>query len=867
MTFFNGAQSIYFDPTLVSKSTTVDLAQVGMYFMYRPQATNNKSGINYPGITLFLTDVQNGVPNLANTQLYATACRAEWNTILTSSDASVETVFTFPSPITVQTGKTYAFCWTYDGGEDFLPWFNIKGNHLVGTSTISTGPSASYGGHYFTSLSDGTFTPLLDTDCKFNLYAARYSVNNVPILANLNSLPINTISMFSNLMIEYIGNSTVEVILPSPRMESIAFDIQTSTKQSYVGSQRAYQNTIHWPGGGVWASVVTTGSNTVTANSTLSNGASFSWNTVFGGYTGEKYVVLDYGTSVDVRLVTGIISNTVISVDESTTASRSNVQFMVTPVATVDSFNSTILNGKSTSLMFLRDSNANSTVKFTGHSVDFSNVTFSNTGTGYSNSDVLYVFGYQFVNNAITMNFPAVANLVTNSTGGVTSLNFSNIGCGFVNTAQVHFTVVNSSALTPNSASANSSAGANLVPIMSFSSKIKTEQTNNIFSNTRPINLDVHCAFAAMNLVSTANTEQSVNFSTIYYMATNPSTANGFITYVGNTQSYNLTTNSWLQLNQQQNIPVVVSRSLEFSTLYSSGSLNDQVNALNTYSNNFQISVATVSNNDWVALGPFSSPLIEFGKYMVNNDYTGENTDSGNSQARYITTVFNMTGPENTGQMAEDVRIYLSAWRPPGTDFQVFARIQNSTDSEVFKFEDWTRLQLLPGSNNFSTSGYVDLAYGFQNQPNSAITLGGTVSVANNTSVLVGSNTTWTNSLNNTLVKVYDPLFPNNNFAVVLVTNVNSNTSINVDQVFSTNTNFGIGGFSLTGRGGLLVDTITFDNQAFNNIQRENVVRYYNTSNHVYDGFNTLQVKCVMLTSDPHYIPRIHNIRGIGLSA
>src|SRR6185369_14047358 len=150
MAYFNGAQSFYIDPTIVAGSQTVDIAGVSLYFMYRPSATNNRSGINYPGVTVFLTDVVNKVPNLSNSAIFTNIARREWNAIHTSSDGSAETVFYFKNPVTVKTGATYAFCFAYDGSEDFLPWTNIKGNFLVGTQSDSTGPSSSYGGNYFT---------------------------------------------------------------------------------------------------------------------------------------------------------------------------------------------------------------------------------------------------------------------------------------------------------------------------------------------------------------------------------------------------------------------------------------------------------------------------------------------------------------------------------------------------------------------------------------------------------------------------------------------------------------------------------------------------------------------------------------------
>lgn len=883
MTIFNAAASFYLDPSVVEGSQTVDVSSIGMFFMYRPAALNNKSGVQYPGITMFLTDVVNGLPNMANVSIFQNFARCEWNQILTSSDASAETVFTFNNPITVHTGRAYAFCWAYDAGEDFLPWTNIKGNDLVGTTRVSTGPSSTYGGGYFqfsSIIGNGAtptniqnyqtaWTALSSTDLKFEVYAARYATNGVPFAANLSAIPLNTPVFTSNTFYQYSsGNNTLNIIMPCPRTENILFDLSTSVKQSYVGSQRVYQNTVNYPGGGVYAAIVTNGSNTVTANATMSNGAAFSWNTIYGAYTGEKYVVINYGTSVDVRKIITIASNTVIIVDEATTAANSSARFMVSPVANTDSFNTTLIGGKNAALMFLRDSNANSTVRFVGHSVDFSNVTFSNTGTGYSNSDVFYVTGQLNVPGAIVANYVAVANLSTNSTGGVLSLNFSNTGAGFVNSAQVHFVVLTSANALANSVTANTSAGANLVPILNYNgTTLLTEQSSNIFRNARPINLDVHSMTAITTIGVTANTSQNTSLTTIYYMANNALTPNGFITYVGAPQTFQLSPGSMTMLNQLTNIPVVASRSLEFETLYANGAPNDKVTAINAYSNNYLMTMSVWANNDFVSPGPFSSPLLEFGRYIFNNDYTNENTDYGNAYSKHITTVFNVSGPANTNLMAEDLRFYLSAWRPPGTDIQAFARIQNSTDVEPFVQEDWTRMTLVTGSNNYSTTGYVDLTYGFQGQPNTTLTLAGTASIANGSANLIGSNTAWSSIANNTLLKVYDPLFPNSNFAVVLATGVVNSSLITVDQVFSTNTVIGIGGTELTGRGGLMVDTLAFSHQGFNNIQNDNVVRYYNTLSHTYDGFNIVEMKCVFLSTDPHFIPRIHNLRGVAVSA
>src|SRR5687768_4082473 len=149
MAVFSGAQSWYLNPSVVANSATVDLAAIGMYFMYRPSATNNRSGIDYPGISMYLTSMREGVPDVSNSQIFQAVARVEWNAVMTSSDASLETLFRFQNPVTLETGKSYAFLWAYDGTEDFLPWTNVKGFNMVGTTTPSPGPSSSAGGAYF----------------------------------------------------------------------------------------------------------------------------------------------------------------------------------------------------------------------------------------------------------------------------------------------------------------------------------------------------------------------------------------------------------------------------------------------------------------------------------------------------------------------------------------------------------------------------------------------------------------------------------------------------------------------------------------------------------------------------------------------
>ena len=44
-------------------------------------------------------------------------------------------------------------------------------------------------------------------------------------------------------------------------------------------------------------------------------------------------------------------------------------------------------------------------------------------------------------------------------------------------------------------------------------------------------------------------------------------------------------------------------------------------------------------------------------------------------------------------KFAEDLLVFLTAYRPANTDIKVFARIHNSDDPEAFDDKDWTMLE------------------------------------------------------------------------------------------------------------------------------------------------------------------------------
>ncbi len=712
---------------------------------------------------------------------------------------------------------------------------------------------------------------------KFEVFVARYTINGVPVASA--NLDLN-IPIFKGTLIETydpIAN-TITFNFPVQNYEQVAFDINTSNVSSFIGAQKVFQNTVCWPGGFAngsdHISVSCNSSQIIVANTLYPNGATFHWTDCFSTYTGSKYITLFGNTTslIDVRKVTGIISNTQIQVSEPTTFTNAAAKFLISPIATIDAFNPISPRGKKEAFMFLSHSTANSTLRFVNNCIEAITVG-TNAGNGYNNSDIILINGYENVPGKVIGGYPAVANIVTNGTGAVTAVYLSNQGCGFTNTSTIHLVIANSAFVintlansTANSAnnSLGAAPGSGLTLTYSVGATLRTELTTNSFKSCEFVNLDLNDMTAYYLVNSPTETAYSVSAYCQYYVVNDANTSCGFAYYVNpapDTLNLQLFTKTKLNGNI---VPVFVSYSNEFITSYSNGAINDKVSSLSYWSNNAVIKMATHSNSDFSAVSVLTPPTVEFGKYVINNDYTFEETNSGNAYARHLTSLINF------GRLSEDIRVYLTAYRPSNTDIQVYAKVKNSGDPQPFDDEDWTRLQILTGTDLRSSmtkeDDYIELTYGFQAQPNTAYNIPGTVVTVNaQANVTMEAGYTWSTGNSTfavgTLVKIYDPLFPNTNFFVSSINAISSSTVLVLDHAITSNDNIALVS------NGLKIDVLGYPHQAYNDAINDNIVTYYNQSTVNYDGYDNLSIKIVLLSDHLSHIPRIHNIRGIGISA
>ncbi len=115
------------------------------------------------------------------------------------------------------------------------------------------------------------------------------------------------------------------------------------------------------------------------------------------------------------------------------------------------------------------------------------------------------------------------------------------------------------------------------------------------------------------------------------------------------------------------------------------------------------------------------------------------------------------------------------------------------------------------------------------------------------------------------MVRIYVPLFSNADYVIATVTAIANDTSLTIDQAISSNVN--INGNPAMVANGLALDVIAYPHQGFNNINNDNVARYYSQSTVKYDGFGMIALKVVMLSNAYSYIPHINSIRYLGVSA
>jgi hypothetical protein len=347
------------------------------------------------------------------------------------------------------------------------------------------------------------------------------------------------------------------------------------------------------------------------------------------------------------------------------------------------------------------------------------------------------------------------------------------------------------------------------------------------------------------------------------FLIGNPSTSTYTLTYniANSSDAMPATTTNLelLKLNSAARESYILSRSLE-------------VNSINLYGTSRKSAVVNVTFNVNVPeTNRFSVPYLStneldffFYQNDINNTYTEtrggianfdtEVARNGLAKSKYISKKISFAD----GKYAEDVVVYLTGYRPAGTQIKVYAKLHNAGDRDAFDDKAWTPLEIKNNIDRFSTEDPNDLweyTYGLPQYPEvSSILSGAFLTTLSSNSITTSADQTSTLAAGD-LIRVYNVLTPDNH-EVFPVATVGASTI----TVFAPITNANI-------IGDVGIEKLKYKNVAWNNIANDNVARYVTSSYTQFDTYNTLQVKVVLLSDNTHVVPKVDQIQVIGVSA
>lgn len=271
-----------------------------------------------------------------------------------------------------------------------------------------------------------------------------------------------------------------------------------------------------------------------------------------------------------------------------------------------------------------------------------------------------------------------------------------------------------------------------------------------------------------------------------------------------------------------------------------------------------------VNSNSVFTLPTVNPPASDVFTYevMVSNAYMNNGIDTevyknGLAVSKAMTKKVSFAN----NRFAEDLRVYMQAFRPANTDIRVYAKLHNSNDPETFDDKLWTPLVAVQNGNRYSSAedknDIIEYEFGLQQYPDTANTLPGSFTTTLNDAVIIANGVDPSTYLTTKdLVKVYNPLVLEN-FMVTPVAAVNS-TAITLGDEVANN--------GLVGSG-FVVDRLRYTGTAFNNYINGNTCRYFTSTLAEVDKFDSMQFKIVLLADSAELYPEVESFEAIGINA
>lgn len=789
---YNLVQTFFVNSNAVNGSSQVLLTSVDLYVKKKPNRTGNKSGLTNPSIVVQICPATRDEPNLSN-MIGAPLARMTWDQVVLSENADAATTFTFPAPLTLQTNAYYGI-YVQLMDEDYELWQAVQGHALINTNTPTSGPSGRYDGYLFEGSSDGNFRAISDRDLRFSVSVAQFSANttaNVGFVAeNYEFLTINDLS----------GTFlTRERVFQDPSDTSLTIQVRADLP----------------------------GSLAVNANSTRILGNNTTFSTTLAA---NSFIVLSDSQAANtyaIAVVNNIVNNTVLFLKEAAPITTNGFSGSYRSGVVAEVFESRPYFNKTNEIVLFKSS-ANSTARFvTG---GLGGVTVSNTGAGYSNTNIVRVVN--------PVGEDATYTITTNGSGAISYLTVISPGEDFV--PPVSNVRIEVSISDPTLKAGNPGANAVIT----------------VANNQVGLTLRGHVSGAYANIVSVDNK----SITEIWPQFQEINSVDGTIT-VDHAYSNGTTLGVSAGLYRPTTLKAF-NKLADYPAILASTS--NEKGANSGVSSRFNVVFTVNKDVDFL----FETPVIESQRATVmtyendiNNDATDEHTNNGNAISKYIGKRIGF----DQDSASEDLMVYVRGQRPAGTDIQVYAKLHNSIDDEPFDDKLWTKLtKTTPEvfTNPYDSNSLTTIGYTLPQYPEVASTLAGVVATSNNSANVDGSGTNFTSALIGKLVRIWSPLNVTNHQVAPVIAVANTTRLTLGSPVVNNSVQESVVGT------GLKMDLLSYVGTGFNNILNDNVARYYTQTNQAeIDGFDTFAIKVVLLSDNKYIVPTVEDIRMVGVSA
>lgn len=746
-----------------------------------------------------------------------------------SNDASVATKFTFEAPVFLQNLTSYAVVIIPVGGNpDYQIWTAELAPGTVDVLTNLPIKTNNDTGTLFLSSNDIQFTAVQTEDIKFNIYIAQFKSNTgravftskrsdyvqgknkigtfypreISVVSN-SAYDLTRLTITSNTGAFTVGetlyqaNSTSNVatgVIYSANTTSIKLTNSTGT---FVTSFQVRGNTSHSN-----AVVSTVFANVITTLS--SNSITVPFSNVFA--TGQMiYVGSSDRSYMQPSLVTSVVDGTTLRLKQS--VNFTEIDAMIGRVR--------------------GDSNLYGSIKIVDEPLNPSNIQFildnvtSNTSINFSGMRGRYVMGSTSgasikVTSTYNSSYNTIVPRFAESKPGATDTSWSFIGAS----------------------SATKTMDTTEIPLINNVERELYDYPRSLMSRSNEYTqLAGNSTIEIYADMSTSNNKIS---PIIDYASRMGTFLSNQIVPAGELYGYSIA----LTDNPFSNGDIIMQQNTALGFISGTGTVigTSPTNITVAYVNGYFNDVNQIQLQSDLSV---NSTVTDFSYY----------TEQNNSNYTYASRYISKSVVLADGQDAEDLRVYLTAYRPATTDFLVYGRFQNGSDPQNFATKTWTLLEQRSSpallSSTANKQDFVELEYGLPSSnelfPDSCY--------CNSTSAWVTVRST--DDVNKDDF-VYFADTATTNFFVSRVKHVGTTNKVSIQLQ-------DIPPFNIANSSFGTIPGLEHTSGAFVYHNNNNTLRYLSGSGTVYDSYKNFAIKIVPVSESTALVPRARDMRAIAL--